>query len=196
MTTPQRQASMAAAERSTGASATGRETIVPSGRESIVPMSGGEATVSGPSIHVIRARKLLLGGLAGGLVAAVLSLVLFTVLDGTRGLASAALASAMVLFFYGVGQLVMVAFADAGARTLLAVSMASYTGRVVILGLVLLVYNKNTDAFPALWPMAIFLTTIAVVVGWIAVEIWVFNRLRIGVYDTEYVSPASEEDQQ
>ena len=197
MTTPQRQASMAAAERSTGASATGRETILPmSGRESIVPMSGGEATVSGPSIHVIRARKLLLGGLAGGLVAAVLSLVLFTVLDGTRGLASAALASAMVLFFYGVGQLVMVAFADAGARTLLAVSMASYTGRVVVLGLVLLVYNKNADAFPALWPMAIFLTTIAVVVGWIAVEIWVFNRLRIGVYDTEYVSPVPDEDQQ
>ena len=37
--------------------------------------------------------------------------------------------------------------------------------------------------------MAIFVTTIAVVAGWIAVEIWVFNRLRIGVYDTEYVSP-------
>jgi hypothetical protein len=27
------------------------------------------------------------------------------------------------------------------------------------------------------------------------VEIWVFNRLRIGVYDTEYVSPTSDEDQ-
>ena len=186
MTTPQRQASTAAAERSNGASA----------RETDVAMSDSETTMSGPSIHVIRARKLLLGGLAGGLVAAVLSLVLFTVLDGTRGLASAALASAMVLFFYGVGQLVMVAFADAGARTLLAVSMASYTGRVVVLGLVLLVYNKNAAAFPDLWPMAIFLTTIAVVVGWIAVEIWVFNRLRIGVYDTEYVSPAPEEDQQ
>lgn len=188
MTTPQRQASTAAAERSSGASASDRETDV--------AVSDSEGTVSGPSIHVVRARKLLLGGLVGGLVAAVLSLVLFTVLDGTRGLASAALASAMVLFFYGVGQLVMVAFADAGARTLLAVSMASYTARVVVLGLVLLVYNKNAAAFPALWPMAIFLTTIAVVVGWIAVEIWVFNRLRIGVYDTEYVSPVSDEDQQ
>jgi hypothetical protein len=178
MTTPQRQATTAAADRSRDMSATGRE-----------------APVSGPSIHVIRARKLLVGGLVGGIAAAVLSLVVFTVLDGTRGLASAALASAMVLFFYGVGQLVMVAFADAGARTLLAVSMASYTGRVVVLGLVLLVYNKNADAFP-LWPMAIFLTTIAVVVGWIAVEIWVFNRLRIGVYDTEYVSPTTDEDQE
>ena len=47
--------------------------------------------MTGPSIHVIRARKLLFGGLVGGLAAAVFSLVLFTVLDGTRGLASAAL---------------------------------------------------------------------------------------------------------
>lgn len=155
-----------------------------------------EVTMTGPSIHVIRARKLLFGGLVGGVGAAVLSLVLFTVLDGTRGLASAALAAAMVLFFYGVGQLIMVAFADAGARTLLAVSMASYTGRVVILGLVLLVYSKQREAFPALWPMAIFVTTIAVVAGWIAVEIWVFSRLRIGVYDTEYVPPSTEDGEQ
>jgi hypothetical protein len=150
----------------------------------------------GPSIHVVRARKLLLGGLVGGVGAALLSMVLFTILDGRRGLASAVLAAAMVLFFYGVGQLVMVAFADAGARTLLAVSMASYTGRVVVLGLVLLLYNKHSEAFPELWPMAIFITTIAVVAGWIAVEIWVFSRLRIGVYDTEYTSPPVEEDKQ
>jgi hypothetical protein len=177
MTTPHRLATTASAERSADAP------------------EPGEAGVTGPSIHVVRARKLLFGGLVGGLAAAIASMVLFTILDGTRGLASAALASAMVLFFYGVGQLVMVAFADAGARTLLAVSMASYTARVVVLGLVLLVYNRHTEAFPALWPMAIFLTTVAVVTGWIAVEIWVFNRLRIGAYDTEYVSPPVEEDQ-
>lgn len=176
MTTPERPATTAAAERSTHAA--------------------GPRRSAGPSIHVVRARTLLLGGLTGGVAAAVLSLVLFTVLDGTRGLASAALAAAMVLFFYGVGQLVMVAFADAGARTLLAVSMASYTARVVVLGLVLLVYDRSSEAFPALWPMAIFVTTIAVVVGWVAVEIWVFSRLRIGAYDTEYVAPPTEDGQQ
>ncbi len=149
-----------------------------------------------PSIHVVRARKLLLGGAIGGVSAAVLCLIGFGIGYGWSGVISAALAAAMVLFFYGVGQLVMVAFADAGARTLLAVSMASYTARVVILGLVLLVYNKHSEAFPALWPMAIFITTILVVTGWIAVEIWVFNRLRIGVYDTEYASPTVDEDQQ
>ena len=95
----------------------------------------------------------------------------------------------MVLFFYGVGQLVMVRFADAGARTLLMVSMASYTGRVVVLGLVLLLYGKNREDWPALTPMVVFVTTIAVVAGWLAVEIYVFSRLRIGVYDTEYEVP-------
>ena len=95
----------------------------------------------------------------------------------------------MVLFFYGVGQYVMVLFADAGARTLLTVSMCSYTARVVILGLVLLLYNRYHESWPTLIPMAIFVTTIAVVAGWLVVEIFVFSRLRIGVYDTEYVPP-------
>ena len=181
MTTPQRLATTAAAERSTGAT---------------VPR--GEASVTGPSIHVIRARKLLFGGLVGGLAATVISLrAVRPRWTAPAVWLSAALAAAMVLFFYGVGQLVMVAFADAGARTLLAVSMASYTARVVVLGLVLahLQQALATD-FPALSPMAIFVTTIAVVAGWMVVEIWVFSRLRIGVYDTEYVSPTVDEGEQ
>jgi hypothetical protein len=71
--------------------------------------------------------------------------------------------------------------------------MASYTARVVVLGLLLLVYQKNADAWPALPPMGIFLTTIAVVACWLGAEIYVFSRLRIGHYDTEYVPPASQE---
>ena len=143
----------------------------------------------GPSIHVIRARKLLLGGAVGGLTATVLSLIGFTIGYGTSGLISAGLAAAMVLFFYGLGQYVMVLFADAGARTLLTVSLCSYTARVVIVGLVLVLYNRYYECWPTLVPMAIFVTTIAVVAGWLAVEIYVFSRLRIGAYDTEYVPP-------
>jgi len=144
----------------------------------------------GPSVHVVRARKLLLGGAVGGITAAVIATVVMTAVYGRSGLVSALLAAAMVLFFYAVGQLVMVMFADAGARTLLMVSMMSYTARIVILGLVLLAYTKNAGSWPALTPMAIFITTIAVVAGWLVVEVFVFSRLRIGVYDTEYVSPS------
>jgi hypothetical protein len=153
--------------------------------ESTAPSAGG------PSIHVQRARKLLLGGAIGGLAASLLCLVGSTIAYGVPGLASAALAAIMVLFFYGAGQYVMVLFADAGARTLLAVSMASYTTRVVLIGLVLVLYNRYYESWPTLVPMVIFVTTILVVVGWLAVEVFVFSRLRIGVYDTEYVPPSS-----
>jgi hypothetical protein len=145
---------------------------------------------AGPSIHVQRARKLLIGGAAGGIAATVLCLVGFGIGYGTSGLASAALAAAMVLFFYALGQYVMVRFADAGARLLLMVAMCSYTARVVVLGLVLLVYHQNAEAWSALRPMAVFLTTVAVVAGWLLVEVWVFSRLRIGAYDAEYVPPS------
>jgi len=156
---------------------------------------GPAATVApGPSIHLVRARQLLLGGAVGGLAGTVLSLVGHGIGYGTAGVLSAALAAAMVLFFYGVGQYVMVLFADAGARTLLSVAMCSYTARVVVLGLLLLVYNSHADALPRLVPTAVFLTTVAVVVGWLVVEVLVFSRLRVGVYDTEYVPPSGAGD--
>jgi hypothetical protein len=40
--------------------------------------------------------------------------------------------------------------------------------------------------------MVIFLTTIIVVAGWLVVEVFVFSRLRIGAYDTEYSPPNQE----
>lgn len=143
-----------------------------------------------PSIHMLRARRLLVGGFTGGAAAAVLSLLVGGIAHGTEGVLSAAVAAALVLFFYGVGQYVMVRSADAGARTLMAVSLVSYTTRVAILGLVLWVFDTYADAWSTMIPMVLFLTTVAVVVGWLAVEIWTFARLRIGVYDTEYVPPS------
>jgi hypothetical protein len=145
------------------------------------------------SVHVERARKLLVGGLVGGVTAAVASMVGFGLGKGLPGLASAALASVMVLFFYSAGQLVMVRFADAGARLLLSVALASYTGRVVVLGLVLLLYARFSDHF-SIVPMVVFLSTIAVVVGWLVVEVIVFSRLRISVYDTDEDADAPEHE--
>lgn len=142
---------------------------------------------------MVRARKLLYGGLAGGVGAAVLAMVGFGIGMGLRGLASAALASAMVLFFYAVGQLVMVRFADAGARLLLSVALASYTGRVLVLGLVLLLYARFSAHLPVV-PIVVFLSTVAVVVGWLVVEVIVFSRLRISVYDVNDEADAPEHE--
>jgi hypothetical protein len=143
-----------------------------------------------PSVHVVRARKLLRGGAFGGITAALVAVVVMALIYGRSGLVSALLASAMVLFFYGAGQYVMVRFADAGARTLLMVSMMSYTARVVILGLVLLLYSSHRAQWPALTPIAIFITTMAVVAGWLVVEVLVFSRLRIAAYDKAYEPPS------
>jgi hypothetical protein len=152
-----------------------------------------ERSRSRPSVHVERARKLLFGGLVGGVAAAVACMVGFGIGMGLKGLASAALASVMVLFFYSVGQLVMVRFADAGARLLLSVALASYTGRVVVLGLVLLLYARFATHFPVL-PIVVFLSTVAVVVGWVVVEVIVFSRLRISAYDSNDEADASEHE--
>lgn len=141
---------------------------------------------SGPSIHVARARKLLLGGLAGGLAATVICLIVFSVVFGLIGLGSSALAAAMVLFFYAAGQLVMVRFADAGARKLLLVSMFSYTARVIILGLILVLFNSHRTTWTAIQPTALFITTVGVVAGWLIVEVFVFRRLRIDAFDGGY----------
>lgn len=145
-----------------------------------------------PSIHVARARRLLVGGLVGGLAASVLCLLGFTMAYGTPGLVSAALGAGLVLVFYALGQYVMVLFADAGARTLLLVSLMSYSLRIAMLGLVLLSYSSNRDAWPSLVPNAVFFSTIAAVVGWLVVEVWVFSRLRISVYDTPYAAPSPD----
>ena len=154
------------------------------------PTPRAAKAAAGPSVHVERARKLLVGGAVGGLSATLLCLVGFTLGYGSRGLLSAALAGAMVLFFYAAGQYVMIRFADAGARLLLSVALCSYTTRVLLLGLVLLAYQRNAGSWSALIPTVIFLTTVAVVVGWLVTEVWVFSRLRVGIYDTPYESPA------
>lgn len=61
--------------------------------------------------------------------------------------------------------------------------MASYVLRVTLLGLLLQVTVINAHRFIALDPIALVVTTIAVVVAWLSTEFWVYSRLRIPVYD-------------
>lgn len=146
-----------------------------------------------PSVHVLRARKLLLGGLVGGLGATLICLVAFGIVYGSRGLASAGLGAGLVLVFYAIGQYVMVLFADVPARLLLIIAVLSYTLRIAMLGLVLLSYSTNRAAWPSLVPNVVFVSTIAAVVGWLTAEVWVFSRLRVGVYDTPYEPPSDSD---
>lgn len=144
-----------------------------------------------PSLAATRARRLLAGGLAGAHVAAVTCVGIFMIRDGLAGLASAALAAAMVLFFYILGQWVQVQVADAPARTVFRASVASYILRVAALGGLLFVYVNNATADSRLLAAPVIITAVATVVGWIAGEVVVFSRLRIPHFD----EPSDEEGQ-
>lgn len=142
-----------------------------------------ERTPRRPSAAVRRARALLVGSAVGGHVAAVVCVVAFLAARGPAAGAWSALAAAVTLAFNAIGQGVQVAVADAPAKTVLVAALASYVLRVTVLGLLLQVVVMNAERFVALDPVAVVVSTIAVVVAWLGTEFWVYSRLRIPVYD-------------
>lgn len=130
-----------------------------------------------------RARQLLTGGAIGGNLALVACVLGFGVAAGLPGAASAGVAGALVIAFFVIGQLVMVWLADADPRRVLLAALISYAGRVGALGALLALVLANRARFAGMDPTAVVITTIAVVVGWLAGEIRAFSRLRIPVFD-------------
>jgi hypothetical protein len=141
---------------------------------------------------MMRARRLLAAGAAGGHLALVVCVVGFGLAGGLSGAVSAALAGILTIAFFTIGQAVQVLVADADPRTVLVAALASYIGRVVGLGALLALALANGDRLTAMNPTAVAVTTIGVVLGWLAVEIWAFSRLRLPVFDeTERPSDTS-----
>ncbi|GAB3704117.1 hypothetical protein GCM10028815_13900 [Mariniluteicoccus flavus] len=124
-----------------------------------------------------------MAGLAGAHVAAITCVGVFLVSDGARGAASAALAAGMVIFFYTVGQLVQVRYADAPANELMRVAVASYIVRVTALGGLLALYFAFGSEQNRLLGVPVAATAIATVVAWLAAEAYAFRRLRIPNFD-------------
>ncbi len=135
------------------------------------------------SANAYRARQLLAAGAVGGHVALVTCVGVFAVAGGVNPALSAALAGAVTIAFFVVGQAVQVLVADAPARRVLIASLASYLLRVTALGGLLMLALNNPYRLSWLDPTAVAITTIAVVVGWLATELWRYSRLRIPVYD-------------
>jgi hypothetical protein len=131
----------------------------------------------------MRARRLLAGGAVGGHAALVSCVAAFAIAGGVPGAVSAALAGILTVAFFTIGQAVQVLVADADPRTVLFASLVSYIARVGGLGALLALALANADRFKAMNTTAVAVTTIAVVLGWLAAEIWVFSRLRLPVFD-------------
>lgn len=136
-----------------------------------------------PSDNVMRARRLLAGGAAGGHVGAILVVALFWLVRGPESGVSAALAAVVTLAFNIIGLGVQVLVADAPARTVMIAALASYGARVSALGIVLMFVLANAERFAVLDPVAIVVGTAVVVFSWLAAEFWTYSRLRIPVFD-------------
>jgi len=135
------------------------------------------------SVLQTRAIRLLNGGLLGGHVALVICAVTFGLLNGPYGLLWAILSGLVTVVFFTIGQGVQVLVADADPKVVFAASMSSYVLRVAGLAGLLVWAQAWRGRLIGLDPAALAVTAIAVVIGWIGMEIFVFTRLRIPSFD-------------
>lgn len=130
-----------------------------------------------------RAIRLLNAGLVGGHLALLSCVVIFGIVRGPSGLLWSLLSGLVTALFFTVGQGIQVLVADAAPKTVFAASMTSYVVRAAGLGGLLAWAQAWNGRLAGLDPVAIAVTAIAVVIGWLGVEIYVFTRLRIPSFD-------------
>jgi hypothetical protein len=135
--------------------------------------------------------SLLKAGLVGCHVAGLTAIGLMMALRDMPGLVSALLGVAAVVLFFAVGHGVQVVVVDRDPRQVLWASVASYVVRVSLLGAALAGYTAFQSRLSGLDTIALFVGVCAGVFGWVTAEILAFSRMRIPVYDTPYVPPAS-----
>lgn len=144
-----------------------------------------EKTVSRRALspNVRRAQHLLQAGLVGAHVAAFPIVGLFLALSGTDAAATAAIGAAVTVAFYTIALAVQVVVADASPKVVLFAWFASYVTRVSLLGLGLAAVLAHADRWAWLDPVALFVSVVGTVMGWLGLELWVYSRMRVPVYD-------------
>lgn len=130
----------------------------------------------------LRARRLLAAGAAGGHAAALIVVPVLFLARGWEPGVTALVTAIGVLAFMGIGQYVQVRMADAEPRNLLLGALISYAIRVSVPTVMLIALEANPARFSFDRP-SVAITTIVVVLGWLAAEILAFSRLRIPVFD-------------
>ncbi|GAB7190435.1 hypothetical protein NUM3379_11410 [Kineococcus sp. NUM-3379] len=99
---------------------------------------------------------------------------------GPAGGLSAALGAAIVVLFFGARLLVMRRAARTNPQMLLVIALAVYTGKVVLLGIAMLVLTQVAGVDTRTLGLTVLLTAVV----WLAAEMRGFVRLRIPVFAT------------
>lgn len=98
-----------------------------------------------------------------------------TAAAGARGLVGAAVGAALVVGFFGAGLLVARCTAQRGPATVMGVAMATYTAKIALLGLFLVLF-RGTEAFH---PDSFGASVIVCAVVWLVAEARAVARLRV-----------------
>ncbi|HEU4945934.1 MAG TPA: hypothetical protein VFT31_02165 [Kribbella sp.] len=131
------------------------------------------------------ALAMLRGALIAALVIGVNAAAVATVAAGIEGLWGALLGLLMVIVFSGLGLLALHAARRTSPTTQLAVAMGSYTGRIAVFGGLLALALSSESLADNVNLTALGVTALAVVMGWLAGEIWAWSHLRIPIYDLD-----------
>lgn len=119
----------------------------------------------------------------GGHAAALIVVGVWYFVGGPSAAVTAAVTALAVLAFFGLGQAVQVWVADADPQIVMIAALGSYVFRVGLPTLVLILLARDPSRFAGMNRVAIAVTAIVVVLGWLTAEIWTFSRLRIPVFD-------------
>lgn len=133
-------------------------------------------------------RRMLRGSLVPTAVAGAV-VVAASLVAGGREAGSAALGLLLVVVFFSASLVVMARTAHLAPTTVMAVVLASYTVKIVALGVVMVVLGGATWlSGPALGISVVVCTLV-----WLAFEMRAFTRMRVLVSD-EVTPPASGHD--
>ncbi|GAB3591312.1 hypothetical protein GCM10027446_08790 [Angustibacter peucedani] len=141
--------------------------------------AGSGAPPAVPSAAVSSAEApftaMLRGAVVPTLLVGVLAVVLGAVLGGSKAAWSAALGAALVVVFFSLSLLVMRRTARMEPTATMAVVLATYTGKILALGVAMVLLRD------ASWldGQALALAIIGCTVVWLAFEMRAFTRLRI-----------------
>jgi ATP synthase protein I len=123
-------------------------------------------------------RAMLRGGAVPTLVVGALALAVATAVDGGRGAAGSALATAVVVASFASSLYVMGRVARVAPVAVFAVAMLTYVTKVGLLGLLLLLLGGA----PWLSGRAFSLTAVAAALVWLVGELRAFTRVRTLVF--------------
>ena len=107
-------------------------------------------------------------------------------IDGTIGVANAALGGAAVIFFYAAGQGIQMLAGELDPRSGMGLTVASFLTRAALLGLAWVGLTSSQAAQQAFRPVSFFLSLVLVLAGWLLGMFLAWSRMRVPVYDADW----------